>query len=69
MRLYKDLELKSKEELLRLQDLVATHSELTIDEKKANLDNIDMYLYGHTKKDQILADINAGLADIDNIND
>lgn len=50
MRLYKDLQDVSREELFKRRDLVSINDELTFEEKRINIENID--------KELGLADIN-----------
>lgn len=72
MRVYTDeqLEVKSKEELKKMKDLVMTNSDLTDEEKDANIDKIDLFLNSGVRfpTERVMVDIKAGMADIDDIN-
>ncbi len=60
LRLYQNLNSRSKEQLLKLIDMVESHVDLSPREKEANLKNINDAIY---KKDKILSDIAAGQTD------
>ena len=65
MRLY-NLKNKSNIELTKLLNMVKTHSDLTIEEKIRNIENIEAKLKGtvNGKRIDILKDIEAGSADL-----
>lgn len=67
MRLY-DLKGKTPKELIKLLDTVKSHTELTVDEKTANIEAINSKLNLFSKKrEDVLKDIEAGSADISDI--
>lgn len=64
MRMY-NLENRKPKELKMLLDTVKSHTELTVDEKKANIEAINSKLNLFSKnRDDVLKDIEAGSADI-----
>ena len=68
MRLY-NLENRKPKELKNLLDTVKAHLDLSVEEKKANLDAIESKLNSFSKvRADILLDIKAGMADIDDLN-
>lgn len=77
LRLYDEAALKliaakgaeGKKELERKLDMVKTSIELTDEERSINIDRINFVLHGcvHHTKQEILDDIEAGSADIDDM--
>ena len=68
MRMY-NLTDKSPKELKNLLDTVKAHLDLSVEEKKANLDAIESKLNSFSKvRADVLADIKSGMADIDYLN-
>ena len=67
LRLY-NLENKSQKELKQLLDTVKTHSELSYDEKEANIEAINIKLNGLNKhRPDLMIDILAGQSDISDL--
>lgn len=64
MRLYKDLQDVSREELLRRRDLVSINDELTFEEKRINIENIDKELGLADVNIKALKDIAESMPDI-----
>lgn len=71
MRVYtnKVLAKKNKRELRSILDSVKSSCELTTLEKTINIDKINSYLKKSTRNDEILMDIEAGRADMDDMRD
>lgn len=71
MRVYTDAQLegKSHEEFQKLLDQVKTSSELTPDEKDANIEKLESYMQGRKLEGAIIKDMIAGQADIDDLVD
>lgn len=66
MRLY-NLEGKSILTLKQLRDLVAVNPDLTVDEKKANLEAIDAKLNPSANQEKAKADMLEGMADTNDV--
>lgn len=71
MRVYtnKVLAKKNKRELRSILDSVRSSCELTTLEKTINIDKINSYLKKSTRNDEVLMDIEAGRADMDDMRD
>ena len=71
MRVYtnKVLAKKNKRELRSILDSVKSSCELTTLEKTINIDKINSYLKKSTRNDEVLLEIEAGRADIDDMRD
>ena len=71
MRVYtnKVLAKKNKRELRSILDSVKSSCELTTLEKTINIDKINSYLKKSVRNDEILLDIEAGRADMDDMRD
>ena len=71
MRVYTNevLAKKNKRELRSLLDSVKSSCELTTLEKTINIDKINSYLKKSTRNDEILLEIEAGRADMDDMRD
>lgn len=67
MRLYKNLETKTPKELALMLDNVKTSTELTTEEQDANVALITRALKP-VNNDNILKDIEDGMADLDDLN-
>lgn len=67
MRIYKNLNERSITELKQLLDNVKTHSELTIEEKRINIENIESILRINVPRLDILEDIRNSQADLDDV--
>lgn len=57
MRIYKNLNKKTKEDLLRLLDQVKAHPELIPEEKEENIKLIHKELDKHNKKEKLIQEI------------
>ena len=66
MRMY-NLEGKSILALKQLRDLVAVNPDLTVDEKKANLEAIDAKLNPSANQEKAKADMLEGMADTNDV--
>ena len=66
MRLY-NLEGKSILALKQLRDLVAVNPDLTVEEKKANLEAIDAKLNPSANQEKAKADMLEGMADTNDV--
>lgn len=71
MRVYtnKVLAKKNKRELRSILDSVRSSCELTTLEKAINIDKINSYLKKSARNDEVLMDIEAGRADMDDMRD
>lgn len=71
MRVYtnKVLAKKNKRELRSILDSVKSSCELTTLEKTINIDKINSYLKKSVRNDEVLMDIEAGRADMDDMRD
>ena len=71
MRVYtnKVLAKKNKRELRSILDSVKSSCELTTLEKTINIDKINSYLKKSVRNDEVLLEIEAGRADIDDMRD
>ena len=71
MRVYtnKVLAKKNKRELRSILDSVKSSCELTTLEKTINIDKINSYLKKSVRNDEVLLEIEAGRADMDDMRD